>query len=38
MTVLLIPIGLLVFKEKLSPVNVAGILIAIGGLVMMNLK
>jgi uncharacterized membrane protein len=37
-TVLLIPIGLLAFKEKLSPVNVAGILVAIAGLVMMNVK
>jgi drug/metabolite transporter (DMT)-like permease len=37
-TVLLVPIGLLAFKEKLSPLNVAGILVAIAGLVMMNVK
>jgi uncharacterized membrane protein len=37
-TMLLIPIGLLAFKERLSPVNVAGILVAIAGLVMMNVK
>jgi uncharacterized membrane protein len=37
-TILLIPIGLLAFREKLSPVNVAGILVAIAGLVMMNAR
>jgi uncharacterized membrane protein len=37
-TILLIPIGLLAFKEKLSLLNVAGILVAIAGLVMMNVK
>jgi len=37
-TVMLIPIGLLAFREKLSAVNVAGILVAIAGLVMMNVK
>jgi drug/metabolite transporter (DMT)-like permease len=36
MTVLLIPIGLSLFKEKLSPLNIAGILVCIAGLVMMN--
>jgi drug/metabolite transporter (DMT)-like permease len=34
----LVPIGLLFFKEKLSPVNLAGILICIVGLVMVNWK
>ena len=37
-TMLLIPIGLLAFQEKLSPLNAAGILVAIAGLVMMNVK
>jgi multidrug transporter EmrE-like cation transporter len=37
-TLLLIPIGLLAFQEKLSPVNAAGVLVAIVGLVMMNVK
>jgi drug/metabolite transporter (DMT)-like permease len=37
-TLLLIPIGLMAFKEKLSPLNAAGILVAIAGLVMMNVK
>jgi uncharacterized membrane protein len=37
-TVLLIPIGLLAFKERLSPLNVTGILVAVAGLVMMNVK
>jgi hypothetical protein len=37
-TMLLIPIGLLAFQEKLSPLNAAGILVAIAGLVMMNFK
>jgi drug/metabolite transporter (DMT)-like permease len=38
MTVLLIPIGLSLFREKLSPLNIAGILICLAGLVMMNWK
>jgi hypothetical protein len=37
-TILLIPIGLLAFKENLSFLNVAGILVAVAGLVMMNIK
>jgi hypothetical protein len=36
--ILLIPIGLTVFKEKTSLVNVAGVLVAIAGLVMMNAR
>ena len=36
-TLLLIPVGVVVFKEKLSPVNVAGILVCVAGLVMVNL-
>ena len=37
-TMLLIPIGLLAFRERLSPLNAAGILVAIAGLVMMSVK
>ena len=37
-TILLIPIGLLVFHEILSPLNAAGVPVAIAGLVMMNVK
>ena len=37
-TLLLIPVGLAFFKEKLSLVNVAGIVFCILGLVMINLK
>jgi uncharacterized membrane protein len=36
--VLLIPIGLLAFKEKMSLVNVGGVLVAVVGLVMMNAR
>lgn len=35
---LLIPVGLLVFKEELSAVNILGIVLAIAGLVLVNLK
>ncbi len=35
---LLLPVGLLLFKEKISPVNVIGILLCIGGLVLVNRK
>ena len=38
MTLLLIPVGLSMFREKLSPLNIAGILVCVAGLVMMNLK
>ena len=37
-TMLLIPIGLLAFREKLSPLNAAGIVVAIAGLAMMSIK
>ena len=37
-TLLLVPIGLVFFKEKLSPVNLAGILVCLVGLVMINWK
>lgn len=36
MTLLLIPVGLSLFREELTPVNLAGILVCIAGLVMMN--
>jgi drug/metabolite transporter (DMT)-like permease len=36
-TLLLIPVGVLVFKERLSAVNVVGILVCVVGLVMVNL-
>jgi len=35
-TLLLVPVGVLFFKEKLSPVNLLGILVCIAGLVMVN--
>jgi uncharacterized membrane protein len=35
---LLIPAGLLLFKEQLSPVNIVGIVLAIAGLVLVNWK
>lgn len=37
-SLILLPIGLYFFKEKLTPVNLAGILICIVGLVMVNWK
>jgi multidrug transporter EmrE-like cation transporter len=37
-TLLLVPIGLLFFKERLSPVNLLGILVCILGLIMVNWK
>jgi drug/metabolite transporter (DMT)-like permease len=35
---LLLPVGLLLFKEELSAVNILGIVLAIAGLVLVNLK
>lgn len=35
-SVLLLPVGLMVFKEQLSRVNIAGVLVTIVGLVLMN--
>ena len=37
-TVLLIPIGLLLFKEKLSSLNVIGIILCIAGLILANIR
>ena len=37
-TLLLVPIGVFLFKEKLTPVNLLGILVCILGLVMVNWK
>jgi multidrug transporter EmrE-like cation transporter len=36
--ILLIPVGLVLFKDKPSLLNVAGVLVAVVGLVMMNAK
>jgi drug/metabolite transporter (DMT)-like permease len=36
-TLLLIPVGIFLFKERLSPVNIAGILVCLVGLVLVNL-
>lgn len=35
---LLIPIGLLIFKEKISAVNIAGVIVCVIGLVLANLR
>ena len=37
-TVLLVPIGLLLFRERLTPLNMVGILLCIAGLVLANIK
>ncbi len=37
-TLLLVPIGLLFFKEKVSPINLIGIVVCVIGLVMVNKK
>jgi uncharacterized membrane protein len=37
-TIVLVPVGLLVFKEKVSLVNLIGIVVCIVGLVMVNQK
>ena len=36
-TLMLIPVGVVLFKERLSTVNIAGILVCIVGLVLVNL-
>lgn len=35
---LLIPLGLLLFKEQLTPLNMLGIVLAIAGLILVNIK
>ena len=35
---ILIPIGLILFKERLTPINVLGVILALVGLVLVNLK
>lgn len=35
-TLILIPVGLSLFKERLTPLNIAGILVCVAGLVLMN--
>ena len=37
-SLLLVPIALFVFKQRLSLVNIIGILVCLGGLVMLNWK
>ncbi len=37
-TVLLVPVGIMLFSEKLSAMNYVGILVCIAGLVMVNAK
>ncbi len=37
-TVLLVPVGIMLFSEKLSAMNYAGIVVCIAGLVMVNFK
>lgn len=37
-SILLVPLGLLFFREKVTPVNVIGIGVAVAGLVMMNYR
>jgi uncharacterized membrane protein len=36
--VILMPLGLLLFKEKVTPVNVLGVILCIAGLVLVNRK
>ncbi|HKY79643.1 MAG TPA: EamA family transporter [Anaerolineales bacterium] len=36
--ILLIPFGLLLFKEDLSPLNILGVILALAGLVLVNLR
>lgn len=35
-TLLLVPVGLLLFEERLTPTNLAGIVVCVAGLVMIN--
>lgn len=35
---LLIPLGLFLFKEQLSPLNMLGVVLAIAGLILVNIK
>jgi multidrug transporter EmrE-like cation transporter len=37
-SLILVPVSILVFKDKLSPVNMIGILVCLAGLVMLNWK
>lgn len=36
--ILLVPLGLLLFKEQISPINLIGVVLAIVGLVLVNLR
>ncbi|HSS95384.1 MAG TPA: EamA family transporter [Terriglobales bacterium] len=35
---ILVPIGLLLFKEKLTPINIVGVVLALVGLILVNLR
>ena len=35
--IILLPVGLLAFKERISPINVLGVALCIGGLVLVNI-
>jgi len=37
-SLILVPVAIFLFKEKLSWVNILGILVCLGGLVMLNWK
>jgi multidrug transporter EmrE-like cation transporter len=37
-SLILVPVAILVFREKLSAVNILGILVCLAGLVMLNWK
>ena len=36
--VILIPVGLLLFRERINPINVLGVVVCIAGLIMINRK
>jgi len=36
--VILLPMGLLAFKERISPINLLGVVLCIGGLVLVNIR
>lgn len=37
-SLILVPVAILVFKDRLSPINIVGILVCLAGLVMLNWK
>ena len=36
--VILLPVGVLAFKERISPINLLGVVLCIGGLVLVNIR